>query len=242
MTTANDLIKRAMRLAGALGKGETPDDDEAQDGLTALNSMLDSWKTERLAVFQIVQASHTWASGQSSRTIGESGSPSFSAQRPVRIDSAIVTDSNSNDYPLTILLDRTEYDSIVVKTTESSLPSWLFYDPAYPNGTLYLYPVPSAQVTLKLNTWQTLQLFDTLTEELSLPPGYERAIVYNLALELAPEFGTGRKIDPQVPSIAIQSKAAIKTLNQPSMVSQLDSGIAYAGKSAGGRYNIFTDQ
>lgn len=239
MATATGIITRAMRLIGAIGKGETADDDEAQDGLTALNSMLDAWQIERLAVYQIVQNSHTWAASASSRTIGQSGSPNFSVQRPVRIDSAFIRDSNSQDYPLILLSDRTQYDSIAVKTTEANLPNWLFYDPAYPNGTLYLYPVPSVQVTLRLNTWQTLQSFSALTTELALPPGYERAIVYNLAIEMAPEYGAGTKIDPQVMLIAVQSKAAIKTINQPSMVAQLDSGVALL--SGGGRYNIYTD-
>jgi hypothetical protein len=230
-----------MRLAGVIGRSDTPDNDEAADGLISLNAMLESWRIERLMVYQIVQNSHTWTASQASRTIGTSGSPNFSAQRPDRVDSAFVRDSNNNDYPLEVLADRTEYDAIVVKSTTSTLPQWLFYDPSYPNGTLYLFPVPSVQVTLKLNTWQTLQSFSTLTTDLALPSGYERAIVFNLAPEIAPEYGTGAKMDPQVPMIAVQSKAAIKTLNQPSMVAQLDPGISSLGTLSSGRWNIYTD-
>jgi hypothetical protein len=97
-------------------------------------------------------------------------------------------------------------------------------------------------LTFKLRSWQRLQSFSSLTTALALPPGYERAIVFNLAMEFAPEFGTGAKMDPQVPLIATQSKAAIKTINQPSMVAQLDSGVVALGKTVGGRYNINTDR
>lgn len=238
MPTGLQLITRAMRLAGAIGKGETPDSDEAEDGRTAVNAMLDSWQLERLMVYQIVQGSYTWPAATTSRTIGSGGD--FSAQRPVRIDSAFVRDANSNDLPLAVLQDRQQYDGIVSKSTQSTVPQWIFMDQAYPLGVLYLYPVPSVELTLKLNTWQTLQAFTSLTTELALPPGHERAIVFNLALEFSPEFGSGSKMDPQVPVIAVQSKAAIKTINQPSMVAQLDS--AAANLSSGGRWNIFSDR
>lgn len=238
MPTALQLITRSMRLAGAIGKGETADDDEAADGLTALNAMLDSWQLERLMVYQITQGSYTWPAATTSRSIGSGGN--FSAQRPVKIDSAFIRDSSNNDLNLVVLEDRQQYDGIVTKSTQSTLPQWIFMDPIYPLAVLYLYPVPSGQLTLKLNTWQTLQSFTALTTDLALPPGYERAIVYNFALEFAPEFGSGRKIDPQVPLIASQSKAAIKTINQPSMVAQLDT--AAANLSSGGRWNIYADR
>lgn len=243
MATALSMIKRSLRLCGAIGMGDPVGDEEAADALEALNAMLDSWKIERLMVYQIVQNSHSWTAAATSRSIGTSGSPNFNSARPDRIDSAFIRDTNSQDYPLEVLTDRTQYDGIVIKSITSTLPEYLFYDPVFPLGVLYLYPVPSVAVTLKLNTWQTLQSFETLTEELSLPPGNERAIVFNLAIELAPEYGDGKKMAPQVPVIAVQSKAAIKTINQPSMVAQLDYGVGALGKlSGGGRYNIFSDR
>ena len=236
MATALSMITRSMRLAGVIGKGEALDSDEAADGLAALNAMLDSWQLERLFVYQIVQGSHTWASG-ASKTIGSSGD--LNTTRPNRIDSAFIVDSNSQWYPLKILEDRSEYDSITLKTTTSTLPEYLFMDTAYPLATIYLYPAPSASVTLKLNTWQALQSFTSLTTALSLPPGYQRAIEYSLAEELGPEFGA--MIQPMVSQKAKEARAAIKTLNAPSMISRVDSGIARLGGLGGSRYDIYSD-
>ena len=238
MPTALALITRSMRLAKVLRKGESLDSDESADGLVALNAMLDSWQIDRLLVYQIVQVSNTWPAATTSRTIGSGGN--FTQQRPVKIDSAFVTDSNSNWYEVRVLQDRTEYDSIVIKTTESTLPQYLFMDPAYPLGVIYLYPVPSAAVTLKLNTWQTLQSFAALTTDLSLPPGYQRAIEYNLAIEFGPEFGAN--ISPEVKRVAMESKAAIQSLNAPSMVARVDNGVAALGQlGGGGRWDIYAD-
>ena len=238
MATALSLITRSMRLAGVIGKGETLDNDEASDGLIALNAMLDSWQLERLSVYQIVQVSNTWPASTTSRTIGSGGN--FTQQRPVKIDSAFVVDSDSNWYDLEVLTDRSQYDSITIKSTTSTLPRYLFMDTAYPLGVIYLYPVPSVSLTLKLNTWQTLQSFAALTTALALPPGYQRAIEYSLAEEFGPEFGA--TIQPMVSMKAKEARAAIKTLNAPSMISRVDSGVAALGRlSGGGRYDIYSD-
>lgn len=238
MATAITMITRSMRLARVLRKGEAPDDDEAADGLAALNTMLDSWKLERLMVYQIVQGSYSWAANITSKTIGSGGS--ISATRPDRIESAFVMDSNSNWYPMEVLTRREDYDQIVIKSTTGSLPYYLFMDPAYPLATIYLYPVPSAAVTLKLNTWQALQSFSSLTTDLALPPGYQRAIEFNLPFDFGPEFKS--KISDDVRRIATESKAVIKNLNLPSMVAQVDSGVAALGRLGyRGRYDIYSD-
>ena len=51
MATALDQIKAALRLIGQLAEGEGPSPQAAQDALTAMNQMIDSWNTERLSVF-----------------------------------------------------------------------------------------------------------------------------------------------------------------------------------------------
>ena len=41
MATVRDIIRRSMLLIGAIAVGETPTDEEAQDGLQTLNDMLE---------------------------------------------------------------------------------------------------------------------------------------------------------------------------------------------------------
>ena len=237
MATAITIITRSMRLAGAIGKGETPDDDESADGLTALNAMLDSWQLERLMVYQIQEDSYTWTATQS-RTVGSAGD--FAQDLPIRVDPSSYFVVSNVSYPV-IWLSQEDWAAITSKTTTAEVPQAIYVEYGTSTHTLYAYPTPSASLTFKLRSWQRLQSFSALTTELALPPGYERAIVFNLAMEFSPEFGAGRKIDPQVPLIASQSKASIKTINQPSMVAQLDSGVAALGQLAGGRWNIYSD-
>lgn len=229
MATALDLIKGAMRLIGAIESGETPSSEETSDGLSALNAMMDAWSIERLMVYQILQENFTLSAGTASYTIGSGGT--WNTTRPTRIDSAFIRDSSGQDYPIEIIT-KEQYDAIWLKTTQS-LPEQLFYDPAYPLGTVYWYCVPDASYTAYINSWKQLQSFAGLTTVLALPPGYERAIKYNLALEIAPEYN--RMPSAVLAQIANESKAAIKSMNAPEVVAKCDAMLVAK------RSNILTD-
>lgn len=207
MATAQTLIDRALRLCGALASGESPSAQETADSLIALNSMVDSWQTDRLAIYAVQDVTKTLTVSDGSYTIGSSGD--INTTRPVKIVSAYITE-NGSDYPLEII-DQRAYDGLTAKTVTSSLPEYLYYAPAYPIGTIKLWPVPSAANVLTLQVWTPVQSFATAGTSVSLPPGYERALTTNLAIELAPEFG--KAISQEVAKAAQESKAAIKRMN-----------------------------
>lgn len=187
MTTANELIESAALKLGAKDSGESLTSSESNDSLSVLNSMLENMGIKKLMVYQIVQESFTWPALASSRTIGTAGN--FNASRPYRIEEGTYfQEVNNQDYPVNIIRNRSTYDAIIVKNTTSTYPNHIFYDPAYPLGVLYVYPVPDVSLTLKLNSWKTLQNFSTLTTDLSLPPGYRWMIEHNLAVALEAVF------------------------------------------------------
>ena len=187
MPTAQQLIKTSAVKLGAIESGESLTAQEANDGLEVMNSMLDSLSIDRKYVYHIVQNSHTWPSSTTSRTIGSSGD--FNTTRPERIeDGTFFRDSSNNDYQVIVTDDRKVYDQITVKGSTSTYPQILFYDKVYPLGILYVYPVPSSSLTLKLNSWQVLQNFASLTTDLALPKGYQWMIEHNLAVALESVF------------------------------------------------------
>jgi hypothetical protein len=83
-TTAGDQINGALRLIGQLAEGETPSAATSQDALTAMNQMIDSWSTERLAVFSTQDQVFSWLPGFISRTLGPTGD--FVGNRPILLD------------------------------------------------------------------------------------------------------------------------------------------------------------
>jgi hypothetical protein len=73
----------------------------------------------------------------------------------------------------------------------------------------------------------------TLATQLFFPPGYMRAFAYNLAMEIAPEFGV--EPSPQVQRIAMTSKRNLKRINNPDDV----MSIPYAIVATRQRFNIY---
>lgn len=229
MPTARELIESAMGKIQVLGASEAATADEATKGLYDLNAMLDAWSIERLMVYQVQQTTNSWGANVSSRTIGSGGN--FNTTRPYKIadEGNFFRTSGNLDYQLTVY-PRELYDRIVQKSAGGSIPEYLFVDPGFPTMTLYVYPVPSEALTLYLNHWKPLQSFAALTTDLSLPPGYQAAIEFNLGIWMAPRYGRAAKeAAADLKSQAGMLKAAIKGVNQPSTVAKIDPALVGAG-------------
>lgn len=197
MTTARQIIVKALQKNGVLTKGMQPDDDEIVDGLSALLAMLSSWSVDGMTTYARTTESFTLTPAQSQYTIGDGGD--FDTSRPNQIVSAYFRDSDI-DYPLTIINDET-YAQIAWKQ-EQSFPYYINYTNEYPLGKLNIYPVPANTYTLFLLTEKPFLEY-TIDEDVNLPPGWERALIYNLAVELAPDYGVSAS--PELIGIANRS-------------------------------------
>lgn len=229
--TAGDQINRALRLLGVLAEGETPSASTSNDALVALNQMLDSWSTERLAVYSTTDQAFTWPASTISRTLGPTGD--FVGTRPIELDDSTYFIVNTISYQINII-NQEQYDSIALKTARSTFPSVLFVNQSFPNIEMFIYPVPTTDLAFHFISVAPLSEPALLTTELSFPPGYMRAFAYNLAMELAPEFG----VEPsrQVQRIAMTSKRDLKRINNPMDVMSMPGGVLMTGP----RFNIYT--
>lgn len=234
MSTALDQINGALRLLGVLAEGESPSAETAQDSLTALNQMLDSWSIERLAVYSTQDQVFTWPSNEITRTIGPTGD--FVGNRPVRVDdSTYFRDAATGVSYQVTLINQQQYDAIPMKTASASNPSVLFVNNTHPDLTLTVYPKPSMSLEWHIVSVNELAQVANLSTSLSFPPGYLRAFRYNLAMELAPEFG----VEPsrQVARIAMTSKRNLKRINNPDNVMSLPYAI-----TSKRRFNIYSGE
>ncbi len=186
--------------------------ETSQDALNALNQMIYSWSTENLSVFATIDQVFTWPQGTATRTIGETGD--FIGIRPVQLeDSTYFRDpSNGISYGIKIL-NQQQYNGIAVKTVTSSYPQVIWLNADFPNSTMTIYPVPTRALEWHFVSLQPLTQPALLSTDLTFPPGYLRAFRYNLACELAPEFGV--EPSPQVKRIAMVSKRTLKRINAP---------------------------
>lgn len=215
MSTANDIINRALRSLSVIGQGESADADQAADALVSLNDMVAAWANESLMLYQVSQDVITLVPSKKDYTIGE-GAYDVNSVRPMRIEGAFIR-QGGEDIPVTIV-DRAAYRSIAQKSTQSTYPQWLYYDAGYPASTIRLWETPSTAYSLYVDSLKPLTSFATLGAAVSLPPGYERALRLNLAVELMPEYQVRNdKID----MMAREAKAGIKRVNQKPIYADL---------------------
>ena len=231
--TGQQVVKGALLLLGVIGQGETPDSDQATDGLARLNELLDALGTQRLAAYTTARTTVTLTPNTGTYTIGTGGT--INQVRPEDIDAAAyIAVGQDNEVPIT-LYSPEMYAALPIKTQTAELPYALYYTPSAPLGSLVVYPTPTSAVTLVLYVRTVLTAFADLSTSYTLPAGYAKMLRYQLAKEWAPEFG--KTLDPILLQTAQDALADVKRKNITVHAIAIDSAIA----GRGGYYDIFSD-
>ena len=231
-TTAGDIITGALRLLGVVAEGESPSPESAADALSAMNQMIESWNTERLSVFATEDQVFSWPATEISRTLGPTGN--FVGNRPILVDdSSYFKDPTTGvSYGLK-LINQQQYNGIALKTVRSTYPQVMWTNMTFPNVEMYIYPVPTRVLEFHIVSVQELTQPAALSTPILFPPGYFRCFRYNLACEIAPEYG----VEPsrQVQRIAMTFKRNLKRINNPDDL----MSIPYSIVGTRQRYNIY---
>lgn len=234
MATIGDTINGSLRLIGQLAEGESPSAETSQDALTAFNSMIDSWSIDRLAVYYTQDQTFTWPANESEQTFGPSGADQ-TGTRPVQVMDSTYFKSGNLSYPLA-LINEDQYNAIALKSSTSTWPQVMWVNMGMPNITMKVWPIPNQAIEFHLISVVPLVQATTLATTLIIPPGYLRAFRFNLAVEIANEFGI--EAPPSVKSIAARSLRSVKRINNPDDLMSMPSPIV----SRAPRYNIFSGQ
>ena len=206
MTTALDLITGAAKLIGVLNKGENMAADDAADGLVSLNDMIESWSNNGLLVYARTIETFSLVAGTASYTMGTG--QTWNTTRPIRIISAQIRDGANLDFPVKIINDE-EYYNVQDKGSQSPYPEYLNFSNAHPYPVIKFWGTPSQAYTARLVSEKVLSSFALTSTTVDLPSGWKRAIRFNLAVEMAPEYGV--KVDPVVLDKADESLGLIKS-------------------------------
>ena len=198
-----------MRLLGVASQGETASASDISEGLTALNAMLQSWSLENMTIFQDAREVFDLIPGKAAYSMGPDAD--FDTVRPVSLSQASIEIQGDTIVEMGLgVLMTSEFNNIAAKAL-SGLPTRITMESTVPNATVSFWPVPSVAYRAVLYTLKPLLSYQSVNEEVILPPGYERALQYNLAVEISPEYG--KDPSPIVFEIARESKANIKRIN-----------------------------
>lgn len=194
--TARELIRKAFRVSGILGTGESPSDEEAEDALFTLNEIVDSWNLENM-MFSCTKETEINCDGSLSyETIKFNNG----------IDNVFYETADRNVRQLS-QSTREEFELSKINYASNGDPSCFYYNGTFPYSLITVYPTPSFG-KLKIISSGQFELFDTLDSMVYLGSGYTRALQYNLAVMLAAEYG--RDIPDTILTKAVSDKALIK--------------------------------
>lgn len=247
-----DLISDALIEVGIKAPGEPTDNENGQWAFRKLNYLLDTWATSKKYVYASVFTNYVLpvnltraADGSAKATIGPGvGATYFANQRPVKILSASAIINNTTPPVLAPIQinDNQWWAGLTLPGITSMYPTDLFYNPTFPNGELYLWPISNSAFGLRLETWNLISQFNSITDPIggpgssfTVPPGYRNAMMLSLAETLQPG---SEKSNAQLIAMAAAARSAIFGNNAPpANISTLDSGMP--GNQEGRRSTTF---
>lgn len=206
----DDIIRGALRVLGVLGQGMTPSAEDTVEAAQALNHLVKSWSSPNNPLIPGIK---TWTrkrvsltlSAKAAFTIKSSGGD-LNANPPIAIVSANLRNTDGVDTPLRPMTME-EYEAIPAKSSVGT-PTGYYYERGYDadGGTFYLNRIPSDITdTVQITYLRPIQDFDGSADTPDFPQEWYRALKYNLAVELAPEYGV--EVGATLAALAQQSLA-----------------------------------
>lgn len=223
--TALDIVKGALRALGAIASGETPTAGEITDGLEALNQLCKQWMG---GPNPIVPGLKMWLRETASLTLTakatfalQSSGGDCDIDPPVGII-AINRKNTSDGETLLTKMTWAEYLALGNKA-ETGTPTRYYYELQLDAGYLYLDYIPSDTTdTLEIAYHRLVKDFDAQTDVPDYPQYWYRALKFNLAVELAPEFG--KPITPELQRNADHSLLLANMVHPEEVVACFEPG------------------
>lgn len=239
--TYADLLRDALLEIAVIDPIDPIPPDLFSLALTRFNGILNQRNASQLSVYAVTFPTFTTTSGLSPHTIGPTGATWTVTQRPVAILGANQQSGSgvtlTNIGPLTPR-DRAWWLGQGSPNVQSGVPTDFYYEPTWPNGSVYLWPVPNAAYTVQLETRIVLSEVaeaDVATD-FSMPPGYQRDLTLSLAEDLAGALSVPVSGALQVK--AMQARSLVESNNNPPIrIATRQAGMPGGGVSGGGGFN-----
>ena len=205
MTTWAELMSHVLVELNVLRLGERMDAPTKEWMLEKCQEMIDGWAADAFLIPGHERASVTLGGGEGQVpasqkiVIGPSssdfGDESHWPLEPIpyrMILGRIHGFGNTQPVPM-VKYDLLQYnDARNSSVTVVSTPSAFYYERKFDRGLLYFNLIPTAGVWVELTYQSDLPgsspIDDDGNNQINLPPGYKKAIRYNMALEMAPSY------------------------------------------------------
>ena len=235
------LLQNALVDAGVVGIDEAIEPEYLNRAARQCNWLLAQWARKRWLTYRIQDYSFV-STGAQTYNVGLKGDININP-RPDRLEYAFLRFLNNPpggnlavDIPLDIIQSHEDYSRITVKNI-GTLPWRIFYDPVWPVGLLFPWPVPQATIyEIHVGFKVVLPRFSGIQSEINFPPEYEAALNWCLARRLRasyqlPPDDTINSLARDALNVIRLANQAVGVLRMPTMLRNRNRAYDYRGDS-----------
>lgn len=240
--TCQALLTNALIDGGIVGVDEAVEPIILNRAFTQANWLLAQWARKLWLVYRMEEYSVV-STGAQTYSAGRNA-PININPRPDRLEYAFLRFVNSPasqfavDIPLDIIQSREDYSRITVKGI-GTLPWRVFYDPVWPVGVIYPWPIPQATIyELHFGFKVVLPRFTGLQQPINFPPEYEAAMNWCLARRF--RVSNQLPADPEITSLARDglntirlANSAVGTMRMPAFLRNRNRAYSYQSDDVG---------
>lgn len=222
MATVRQLIEGAMRRIGVLDSDRDLSGSDLATALRVAEELLQFWSMSTLDIpGRTIETFTSVFAGGNMATMGTGGD--LNTTRPIKIDIINGIGADGSDFPI-VKSSAERWFSIRTRNITTRPRYWYAeYNTDYVR--IRFDSVPEPTESIRILSWKPFSALGALTATLSFPPGYDRALRLNLAVDLAGEFGV--PIDADLKGLAREAKREIENLNQPLVEMSSDPALLF---------------
>jgi hypothetical protein len=183
----DSIITAALRKIGAISGNSTPETYQITNGAEALNALVKRLQSDGMPIWAIKTYTFTTVAGDADYPIGPT--QLYAAAKPLKVFQAWRDQTGSySNVPLNIYTNY-NYD-LLPSANSSGTPVNLYYQPFRDYGMVNLWPKPSDSATqISIRYQAPFEDMNASTDDLDFPSEWTDAVIYLLAVSLAPEYG-----------------------------------------------------
>lgn len=196
----SSLIAQSLKKIQVGVGGETLAAEYISAGIDAYNSLIRRWAAKGIRLWLNETQSVTFVAGTTTYTLSPRILECYEAFRRAGTGSSI------NDTPIRIIT-KEEYERLPNKATAGA-PFAVYINRLRTSTTASFYPVPTAanvtdSMVARLIVKRQIEDITSSTEDAEFPPEWSSALIWNGAVEMAPEFN--KMPSPLVLNMAAES-------------------------------------
>ncbi|MEM1343858.1 MAG: hypothetical protein AAGI34_04660 [Pseudomonadota bacterium] len=181
--TVADIVRDALITLRAIGRSETPSTSQMQRGRERLAALIEIWSLKGVFVRGRAVETFTLTETKNTYTWGVGGD--WDSAKPIDIFTSFSTLGSDNRQVQEL---GAEAWSRIPTRQVVARPNFYWHEPGMPYDIMRFDCFPSDE-TITIVSSKALDTSQGLFDETGFFPGYDLALMWGLAVELAPEYG-----------------------------------------------------